>query len=213
MQRYKQILVISFFILLIGCGNEETGKKELDYEATKKIVIDILQTEDGKKAIQEAILDEEMKQELVIQSDVVKDAINTSLSSERGTKMWTHLFEDPTFVEKFVKSTEESQKNLLKTLMVDADFQKKMLDLLQNPEIMNQTLTVVKSQQFRKHLEEIIQDNLSSPLFLAKIEETLLKAAEETEKEEKKDEQEDKGEEEEVEEEDEEQEESEGETT
>lgn len=179
LRRYIQFLLLTVFIFfLIGCIEEEE-KKGTDYETTKKIVVDILQTEDGKKAIQEAISDEEMKQELVIQSDIVKESINQLLDSNEGVEMWTHLFEDPAFVEGFVKSTEESQKKMMNQLMVDAEFQEKMLDLLQNPEIMKQTLKVVKSQQFREHLDKIVQENLNSPLFLAKVEETLLKAAEE----------------------------------
>lgn len=173
-------IILSFF--LSGCTEGKDVGKEANYETTKKIVIDILQTEDGKKAIQDAIHDEEMKKELVIQSEIVKDSLNEMLNSEKATEMWTHLFEDPSFVEGFVKSTGDSQKELMKQLMYDAEFQKQMLELLHNPEMTKQLLTVVKSQQFREHLEETIQETISSPLFLSKIEKTLLKAADKEKK-------------------------------
>lgn len=192
MWRNFTVLLIILTTILNGCADGDTSKKETDYESTKKIVVDILQTEDGRKAIQEAIHDEDMKKELVIQSDIVKSSINETFNSEDGTKMWTRLFEDPTFVEQFVKSTEEGQKKLMKSLMYDATFQKKMLELFQNPEMMKQTLTVVKGQQFREYLEETIQESLSSPLFLAKIERTLLKAVEEEKEKEEKEEKEKK---------------------
>lgn len=184
----KSLLIITAFTLvLVGCAEGDTAGKETEYESIKKAVVDILQTEDGKKAIQEVILDEEMKKELVIHSDIVKSSLTEKLHSEDGTKMWSNLFEDPSFVEGFVKSTEESQKKLIKSLMHDAGFQKQMIELLQNPEMMKQILTVLKGQQFREHLEETIQESLNSPLFLAKIEKTLLKAVEkEKQKEEEK---------------------------
>ena len=37
-----------------------------DYEETKKMVVDILKTDDGKKAIQQVMSDEKMKSELIM---------------------------------------------------------------------------------------------------------------------------------------------------
>ncbi|WP_010651998.1 spore germination lipoprotein GerD [Oceanobacillus massiliensis] len=167
------------FSLLTACNGEAATGKEADYEATKKMVVDILQTEDGKKALSEVMADEKVKQELVIQSDVVKSSINETLVSDKGKEMWSTLFEDPKFVEGYAKSMSEEQKKLMKDLMNDADYQKQMMDLLQNPEITDQMLTILKSQQFRSHLEDTITQTLETPLFQAKIQEILLKAAEE----------------------------------
>lgn len=181
--QYRIIVIMIFSTILIGCMDGESKEKETDYEATKKIVVDILQTEDGRKAIQEAIHDEEMKKELVIQSDIVKQSINELLNSTDGAKVWAEFFNDTTFAESFIKSTEESQMELYKKLMYDPDFQKQMLALLQNPEITNQIMTTMKSQQFREHLAETIEQIINSPLFLAEMEKVLLKAVEEEKKE------------------------------
>ena len=178
-QLYSMVLICLFIAFLSACGGGESSGKEGEYDTTKKMVVDILQTEDGKKALQEIMADEKMKQELVIQSDVVKKAINETLVSEKGSQMWNTLFKDPKFVEGYAKSMEDEQKKLMKSLMSDADYQKQMLELLQNPEITDQILSVLKSQQFRSHLEETIQQTLETPLFQAKIQEILLKAAEE----------------------------------
>src|SRR5690625_7843896 len=91
--------------------------------------------------------------------------------------MWASFFEDPTFVENFAESMSDEQKKLIKSLMNDADYQKQMLELLQNPEITQQILSVMKGQQFRQHLEETVEQTLETPLFQSKITETLLKAA------------------------------------
>src|SRR5690625_3469946 len=146
------------------------------------MVVDILQTEDGKKALRELMTDEEMKQHLVIESDVVKNSINDMLGSEKGTEMWTKLFSDPSFVQDFAQSISDEQEKLMKKLMNDSELQKQMMDLLQNPEINEQMLSLMKSQQFRAHLEEIVQQTLETPLFQEKMSEILLKAAEEQQK-------------------------------
>src|SRR5690625_7164585 len=74
---------------------------------------------------------------------------------------------------------DDEQMKLVKRLMNDADYQKKMIEILQHPEITEQMLGVMKSQQFRAHMEEIIQQKLETTLFKEKIKETLLKAADE----------------------------------
>ncbi|WP_147294832.1 spore germination lipoprotein GerD [Oceanobacillus chungangensis] len=182
MNRNMLITIIGLcFIILTACAAAGGGSSnsEADYEKTKKMVVDILQTEEGKKSLSKILAEEKMKQELVIQSDVVKKAINETLVSEKGAEMWSTLFKDPKFVEEYAKSMEEEQKKLMKKLMSDAEYQKLMLELLQNPEIKEQNLTLLKSQQFRSYLEETIQQTLETPTFQAKIQEILLKAAEE----------------------------------
>jgi len=44
-------------------------------------------------------------------------------------------------------------------------------------------ISALKSQQFREHVTTITEDTINSPLFLAKIEQLLLKAAEEKDEE------------------------------
>ena len=176
---------MSLFILITtsACTEDTKSSKETDYDATKKMVVDILQTEDGKKALKELMTDEEMKKELIIDSDVVKNAIDEVLISEKGQEMWSSLFKDPSFVENFAKSITEEHKKLMKSLMNDAEFQKQMLELLQDPEMTKQMMGLMKSQEFRSHLEETIQQTLETPTFQAKIKEILLKAAEKQSKE------------------------------
>lgn len=165
-------------LLFGGCKQGDSSGKESDYETTKKMVLDILKSDDGKKAIVDMMSDEKIKKQLVIASDIVQDAIDNVLTSEKGAEMWARFFENPTFVENFAESMSDEQKKLIKSLMNDADYQKQMLELLQNPEITQQILSVMKGQQFREHLEKTVEQTLETPLFQSKITETLLKAAE-----------------------------------
>lgn len=182
MNRIIFIIIVGISIMFISaCNGEDSSGNEADYEETKKMVVDILQTDDGKQAIIEIISDDDIKKELAIESDIVKESINEKLVSEEGTEMWKNLFEDPSFVETFASSMEEEQQELMKKLMNNSDYQEQMLELLQNPEIDEQMLRVLKGQEFRSHLEKTIQQTLETPTFQAKIQEILLKAAEEQE--------------------------------
>lgn len=191
MPRIMLVFILSIIMTILNAcgGGDTTTGKDSEYDTTKKMIVDILQTEDGKKALIEILNDENMKQQLVIESEVVRQSINEMLASDKGSDMWTKLFKDPTFVEGFADSMEKEHIKLLKSLMNDSEFQKQMLEILQNPEITDQMLTLLKSQQFRAHLEETIQQTLGTPLFQAKITEVLLKAAEKQQSQQEQDQQ------------------------
>lgn len=186
MFRIKFILLLFILTGLLTSCSAESNQKEVEYENVKKMVLDILQTDDGKRALKEILLDEKIKSELVIESEVVKESINNVLVSEKGTTMWKNLFNESDFVENYAKSMTEEQEKLMKSLMNDAEFQKQMIDLLQNPEINEQMLNLMKSQQFRAHLKNMIEQTLETPLFQAQIAEILLKAAEKQSEEDSK---------------------------
>lgn len=182
MYRKSWILLVFFIFLTViitACNDQGSAGQDADYEATKKMVVDILQTEDGKKALSDILSDEKLKEQLVIESDDVQNSINNVLVSEQGAEMWKNLFNDPSFVKNYATSIQEEHNKLIKGLMNDSEYQKQMIEILQNPEISEQMLSLMKSQQFREHLQEVIQQTLESPLFQEKIKDTLLKAAEE----------------------------------
>lgn len=181
-------LIVGFTALLFvytGCANET--QKDLDYEQTKKMMIDILQTDEGKKALLDIISDDKLKQHLVIESDVVKETISETLVSKDGKDMWKELFADPKFIDSFYTSIADEQEKMFKHLMKDADFQKQMIDLLQNPEMSEQTIKLLKSQQFRKHLETVIIETIDNPVYRAKLQKELNdKGSDDAKEEEKK---------------------------
>ena len=86
----------------------------MDYEETKKMVVDILKTDDGKKAIKEIMSDDEMKSELILNEKVVTDTISKTLTSEKGVEFWKKAFEDPKFAETMANSMKDSNEKLLK---------------------------------------------------------------------------------------------------
>ncbi|MFD1390018.1 spore germination lipoprotein GerD [Alkalibacillus flavidus] len=179
----KKLMISLVMILFImaGCNQTSSDQSSPDYEATKKMVTDILKTDDGKKALQEALKDEALKQEIVMQTDTVNKAVETMFSGDKGKKFWTELFNDPSFVQTYAKATREKDEQLIKGLMSDSSYQDKMISLFQNEEARQLILQILKSQDFKGHLEKTIQETINSPVFKAKITESLIKAAEEME--------------------------------
>lgn len=180
-------------ITIAGCGQGEAGSNNMDYEQTKKMIVDILKTDDGKKAIQELMEDDKMKQKLVMDQAVVSETIEKTLTSDKGTEFWKKSFEDPKFAESIAKSMKKENEQLLKNLMKDPEYRGMMIEVLKDPELEKEVTNVLKSKEYREHLQSVITETFESPLFKAKIQEILLKAASEVKSGEKSGDSEDKG--------------------
>src|SRR5690625_1126411 len=115
---------LTFILLstLVSC-NENEPKHHRDYEDTKKMVVDLLKTDEGKKAIQELMKEEEMKQALIIDHAYVKETIQKTLTSEEGKKFWKEVMSEPKFAETFAKTIQSENEQILKRLMKDPEYQ------------------------------------------------------------------------------------------
>ncbi|WP_064091248.1 spore germination lipoprotein GerD [Rossellomorea aquimaris] len=169
-------LLLILFLSACGGGGEASSGK-MDYEETKKMVVDILKTDDGKKAIQEVMSDEKMKAELIMDQGIVTETISKTLTSDKGTEFWKKSFEDPKFAEAMAKSMKDGNEKLLKDLMKDPEYQGMMMDLLKDPEFKKELTEALKSKEYREHLQKVILETFESPLFKAKLQDILLKAA------------------------------------
>lgn len=179
MLKISRIAFPIFILLFIsGCGQEESGG-QMDYDQTKKMVVDILKTDDGKKAVQELLEDEKIKQTLIMDEAIVADTIQTTLTSKDGTEFWKKSFEDPKFAESMAKSMKDGNEQLLKDLMKDPEYRGMMIEVLKDPELQKEVTTVLKSKEYREHLQTVVTETFESPLFKAKLQDILLKAAEE----------------------------------
>ena len=178
MKNWTLLLLLSYFIILGSCAPQESSPAPPDYDQTKKMVIDILKTDEGKKAIQDVMTEDKIKQQLIMDQTVVKQTIEQILTSKKGVEFWKKAFEDPKFAESFAKSLKNEQEKTIKALMKDPEYQGMMIDVLQNPEMEKALLTVLKSKEFRGHLQKVMTETFDSPLFKAKIQDLLIKAAE-----------------------------------
>lgn len=57
-----------------------------------------------------------------------------------------------------------------------------MIDILKDPDYEKEVLTLLKSKDFRSHIQDVIIETYNDPLFKAKLEDSLLKAAKEMNK-------------------------------
>ncbi|WP_335872199.1 spore germination lipoprotein GerD [Bacillus sp. 2205SS5-2] len=175
----KPFPLLLLVILLTGCSGGESSNGQMDYEETKKMVVDILKTDDGKKAIQDVVADDKIKQELIMDEEIVKKTISEALTSEKGMDFWKESFKDPKFAESMAKSMKKENEKLLKSLMKDPAYQGMMMDLFKDPELQKEIQESLKSKEYREHLQEVIIETFESPLFKTKLQDVLMKAAEE----------------------------------
>jgi spore germination protein D len=169
-------------LLTTACAQEKAAKSELNYDQTKKMVIDILKTDEGKKAMQQVLADEKMKQALILDEAVVKQTVENVMMSEKGQQFWGRIFSDPKFAASFAKSMEKEQNKLMKTLLKDPEYQTGVIDIMKNPEIEKQMMEVMKSKDYRKYLQQVLTETAESPLFQAKMIDVISKAIEKAEK-------------------------------
>ncbi|WP_332696699.1 spore germination lipoprotein GerD [Halalkalibacter lacteus] len=181
MKKITYFFVFSLFLaILASCAAAENGggSNSPNYESTKKMMVDMLQTEDGKKAVQEVLSDEEIKKELVMDTEFVKETIQTTLTSEEGRKFWQDVMKDPEFAQTFAESMQTENEKILKGLMKDPEYQAMLLTILQDPEMENAFLETMKSKEYRQQVMAIMSESFESPFFTAKINEILTTVAE-----------------------------------
>jgi spore germination protein D len=180
MKAKSMLLLLPIMLLLTSCSPDPTSGGQIDYEETKKMVVDILKTDDGKKAIQDVMSDEKMKEKLVMDQQVVSDTIQQTLTSEKATEFWKKTFSDPKFAQGVAKNMRPENEKLLKELMNDPEYRGMMIEVFKEPEIQKEMADALKSKEYREHLQKVISETVESPLFKVKIQELLLKATEET---------------------------------
>jgi len=167
-------------LFLTSCASTESSSGgQIDYAQTKKMVVDILKTDEGKKAIQDIMSDDQMKQKLVMDQKVVSDTIQQTLTSDKATEFWKKTFSDPKFAQGIAKNMRTENEKLLKDLMNDPQYRAMMIQVFKEPEIQKELADALKSKDYREHLQKVIAETMESPLYKVKMQELLLKAAEE----------------------------------
>ncbi|MFP5115760.1 spore germination lipoprotein GerD [Bacillaceae bacterium C204] len=180
MKAKSMLLLLPIMVFLTSCSSNDVGAGgQIDYEETKKMVVDILKTDDGKKAIQDVMSSDSMKEKLVMDQKVVTDTIQQTLTSDKAKDYWKKTFSDPKFTQAVSKNLKTENKKLLKELMNDPEYRGMMIQVFKEPEIQKEMADALKSKEYREHLQKVITETVDSPLFKAKIQELLLKAAEE----------------------------------
>ena len=74
----KRLIILAFSIILIaGCNDSKSTT--LSYDEVKKIMVDAIQTEDGKKAIRQIFEDKSFRELLILNTEEVKKATEETM--------------------------------------------------------------------------------------------------------------------------------------
>lgn len=172
----KRIVLVLVLFLLVGCTEQKATT--MSYDEVKKIIVDAIQTEDGKKAVRQILEDAQFRELLVINSDEVKQATEQTLLSEEATDFWKKTFQDPKFKEAIASSMQEQQEKILKDLLHDASYQEDLQTFFSQVEMQKQFETILKSAPLRKQMEEVVMETIENPLLQSKWQELIRQSGE-----------------------------------
>ncbi|MDN4076147.1 spore germination lipoprotein GerD [Fictibacillus terranigra] len=167
------------FALSACAQNEAQGSnnQNIDYDATKKMLVDILKTDDGKKAIKDVLSDEKMKEQLLLDQALIKQTIEKELLSPKGEQFWKQAFKDPKFASAYAKSMKAEHEKLMKGLMKDPAYQQQIMNIMKDPKMGQALLDLANSPQYRKEVKKVMMETFDSPIVRAQISQMLQKAA------------------------------------
>lgn len=182
-QRTAFLLAAGMLLITAGCGTGQQSGGMLSYEETKSMVLDILRSEDGQKAVQKAasagsgesgiqMLNTEQQQLLMTK---VKDV----LTDGEYSKKIREIMLEPKFAGEFAKVITKEDKQLHKDLLKDPEYQMMLMDVFNNAETEKMILEVMKGPEYRKHAMTIFHDALQNPLFQAELMDMMGKVLEE----------------------------------
>lgn len=180
-------LGIMFTLLLTSCGMEQQASSNLNYKEVKTMVVDILKTEEGKKAIEEAQSGGSggsgggMKMNALTtdQQEQVRTAVKDTLTSSEYKEVIEKVMTDPKFAGEFAKAISKDNKQLHKDLIKDPTYQKSISDIMKSPDMMKAYLDVMKSPEYRTQLMAIMKESMSTPLYKLEVMELLTKVVQE----------------------------------
>ncbi|MGG1443115.1 spore germination lipoprotein GerD [Brevibacillus laterosporus] len=171
------IPVLACGLLLSSCGTTSQNQSQPDYKSTKTMVLDILQTDEAKKAMESMMKDESFQKNLIMNPETVRTTLIQSIAKPNNPHI-KQAFKDPKFTSTLAKSMKAENKKLLKELMKDPEYQQMMLSILKDPEYEKSLLDLMKTSAYRKQTMQIMKDSLESPMFQAEMLKIMTKAQE-----------------------------------
>lgn len=193
---YRIYAMVVLLLFVAGCS--EGKQASMSYDEVKKIMVDSIQTEDGKKAIRQVLEDAKFRELLILDGEEVKQATEQTLLSKDAEDFWKKTFQDPKFKEALAKSMQEQQEDILKALMKDASYQEDLQSFFGQNEMQKQLETILKSAPLRKQMEEVVMDAINNPLLQTKWQQLIMEngdpgGGDKSSEEEKKGSKDDKG--------------------
>jgi spore germination protein D len=169
--RYLAFLTGLVILVTAGCSPAQKPEESQgpDYQQMKQMVMDVLHTKEGEKALQEVMKDPEFKKNMVFTQKDLEMAVAKSFTDPKAKKELESLLKKPEVAKNLFKTVENEQKNLMKQLMKDPQYQQLMIDIMKDPQFEKNVLQLMKSQQYRKETMKVMEDALQAPSFKEKF--------------------------------------------
>lgn len=177
-------LICVLVTALTACGSEQSSSSSpMGYKEMKSMVVDILKSDEGKKAVDEAVngggssggATMGMKMLSSASSEEIRTAVKDTLTDPEYEKKIGEIMKDPKFAGDFAKAISSQSKELHQQLIKDPTYQKSVKDIMKSPEVTKMFLDITKSSDFRKQSMTIMTEAMQNPLFKMEVLE-LLKA-------------------------------------
>ncbi|RAL23296.1 hypothetical protein DL897_13110 [Thermoflavimicrobium daqui] len=162
------VLILIFSLTSCSSPSPEAGTTP-DYQKTKEMVLDLIRTSEGKKALKDLMSDPEFKQAIIVSNQELEETISKSLTNQHTKKEWEKLLSKPKVADNLAKATEKQQKELVKILLKDPEYQKLLLDIMKDPAFSKQVIQLLKSQEFRKETMKVMEEAIQIPSFQEKL--------------------------------------------
>ncbi|MBG9792592.1 spore gernimation protein [Paenibacillus dendritiformis] len=174
-------------LLLASCGAEQpAAQSTMDYKELKSMVIDILKSEEGQKAVQSASSGGsgggggmQMQALTMQQQEQIRTAVKDTLVSPEYEKVIEEVMKDPKFAGEFAKAVNKENKELHKSLIKDPTYQQSFGEMLKSPDMTKAYLDMMKTPEYRKQMMTLVKDAMGSPLFKLEVMELLSKVVKE----------------------------------
>ncbi|AWB46100.1 spore gernimation protein [Paenibacillus sp. CAA11] len=192
-------LICILIIPLTACGAEESSSSSSQggYKETKSMILDILKSDDGKKAIMESITSGgqsggssggsgsdsgsggsggTMGIKMIMPSqtsDQLRLAVKDTMISPEYKKEIENIMKDPKFAGDFAKAINSESKQLHMQLIKDPTYQKSVSEIMKSPEVSKMFLDLTQTPDFRKQTMTVMQETMQSPLFRMEVMELL----------------------------------------
>ncbi|MCL6548635.1 MAG: hypothetical protein K6T30_06965, partial [Alicyclobacillus sp.] len=171
--------------LAAGCGGSvgadaSAAAAQQDYGTTKQMVIDILHSAEGRKAIEEMAKDPEFRQKIAVSDTDVAKAVEKTLQTKKSQSFLSEQAKDPQFAAALAKAVQPELIQLQKQLMKDPEYQKDLLVLLKSPDFTKDVQQLLQTPEMRGQIMKIMTEALQTPSFRMQFQDALKRAVAES---------------------------------
>ncbi|AIQ65693.1 spore gernimation protein [Paenibacillus stellifer] len=174
-------LALSLILVLTACGSEQSGSsQQFSYKEMKTMVVDILKSEEGKKAVEEALSSSSsssgtsgtgvISMKMMPQAnEQIRMAVKDTITAPEYKKEIEKVMTDPQFAGDFAKAISSQSKQLHLQLIKDPTYQKSVSEIMKSPEMMKMFLDLTKTSDYRKQTATVMQETMQNPLFRMEV--------------------------------------------